>query len=112
MFLEFIPDPIEGWLAIGLGTLTALTVGAIIRSGEFRFGLWSVISVNVIAGLSLAYVGEYQMKDLPLNIPAHSPKFGNFLELLALYSIFALGVVALPFFVRGLMHFTRNKFTP
>jgi len=112
MFLEFIPNPIEGWLAIGLGTLTALTIAAIVRSGEFRFGLWAVFCVNLIAGLSLAYIGEYQIKELPSWIPAHVPKFGNFLELLVFYSVFSSGVVALPFMLRGLWHFTRRRIFP
>jgi hypothetical protein len=111
MFLEFIPNPIEGWMAIGLGLLTALTIGAIIRLGEFLSGLWLVLGVNLIAGLSLAYVGEYQIKDLPPNIPAHIPKFGNFLELMMLYSIFGMGIVALPFLLRGLWNFARRKLT-
>ena len=109
MFLEFIPNPIEGWLAIGLGLLIALSAGTIVKLGEFRSELWFVLGVNAIAGLSLAYVGEYQIKELPPNIPAHVPKFSNFLEILALYCIFALGIIALPFLLRGLWNFGRRK---
>ena len=109
MFLEFIPNPIEGWLAIGLGLLTALTVASIVRIGKFQAGLWLILGVNVIAGLSLAYVGEYQMKDFPPGIPAHVPKFSNFLELLTLYSIFALGIIIAPFILRGLWNFGKRK---
>ena len=109
MFLEFIPNPIEGWLAIGLGLLTALTVASVVRIGKFQAGLWLILGVNVIAGLSLAYVGEYQMKDFPPGIPAHVPKFSNFLELLTLYSIFALGIIIAPFILRGLWNFGKRK---
>ena len=109
MFLEFIPNPIEGWLAIGLGLLTALTVATIVRGGDLRIGLWLVLGINIIAGLSLAYVSEYQMKDLPTGIPTHIPKFGNFLELLTLYSIFGLGMVALPFILRSVWNFGKRK---
>lgn len=108
MLLEFIPNPIEGWLTIGLGLLTALTAGAIVRLGDFRFGLGLVLGLNVVAGLSLAYISEYKMHDLPNGI-SHIPKFGNFLEILAFYSIFGLGVVALPFILRGLWNFGRRK---
>jgi hypothetical protein len=111
MYLEFIPNPIEGWLVIGLGALTALTVGAIVRRGDFRSGLWSVLAVNLIAGLSLAYVGEYQMVDLPPSIPAHTPKFDNFIELSILYSLFAFGTLSLPFILRGLWTFGKRKFS-
>ena len=109
VMLEFIPNPIEGWLALGLGLLTALTVGVIIRIGQFRSGLWLALGVNIIAGLSLAYVGEYQMKDLPSGMPAHIPAFGNFLELLTLYSIFGLGVIALPVFLHSVWTFGKRK---
>lgn len=109
MFLEFIPNPIEGWLAIGLGLFTALTVASIVRIGNFHVGLWLVLGVNMIAGLSLAYVGEYQIKDLPPGLPTHIPKFGNFLELLTVYSIFGLGVVALPFILRSVWNFGKRK---
>jgi hypothetical protein len=110
-YLEFVPDPIEGWLAIGLGLLAAITAGAIVRIGEFRSGLWFVLGVNVVAGLSLAYVGEYQIKDLPPNAPLHPPKFSNFLELLGFYALFALGTIAVPFIVRGLLNFGKRKFS-
>jgi len=36
MALEFVPDPIQGWLAIGFGLFSALAAGAIIRRPNFR----------------------------------------------------------------------------
>ena len=111
LFLEFVPNPIEGWLAIGLALLTALTAGMIIRLGEFRTGLWLVLSVNVVAGLSLAYVGEYQLTDMPPGAPITAGNFGNFLELLGLYSFVALGIIALPFLLRSLWNIGKRKFT-
>jgi hypothetical protein len=77
MMLEFIPDPIEGWLAIGLGLLTALASVAIIRIGQFRTALGLVLGINAVAGLSLAYVDEYQIKDLPPGAPARVPYFAS-----------------------------------
>ncbi len=58
MMLEFIPDPIEGWLAVSLGLLTALTAATIVRLGSYRVTLGLVIGVNLIAALVLAYIGE------------------------------------------------------
>ena len=109
MMLEFIPNPIEGWLAIGLGLLTALTAGTIVRLGNYRITLGLVIGVNLIAALTLAYIGEYQIKDLPTGIPAHAPKFTNFLELLALYTIVALLLMGTPFLIQGIVNFGRRK---
>ena len=109
MMLEFIPNPIEGWLAIGVGLLAALAAGAIVRIGELRLALGLVLSLNLAAGLAWAYIGEYKMLDLPPGIPAHVPKFSRFLELLALYSIFGLGIIALPFILRGLWNFGRRS---
>lgn len=111
VLLEFIPNTIEGWLAIGLGLLAAATAGAVIRAGEFRIGLGLVLGLNLIAGLSIAYISEYKMLDLPPLAPAHVPQFNRFLMNLMLYSIFSLGVVAIPFFLRGLWNFGKRKFT-
>ncbi len=108
MFLEFIPNPIEGWFAIGVGLLAALSAGAIVRSGDFRAALGWVLGVNLAIGLVWAYISEYKMHDLPNGI-SHIPKFGNFLEILGVYSIFSLGVVAIPFILRGLWNFGRRK---
>jgi hypothetical protein len=109
--LEFIPDPIEGWLAIALGLLTALVAGAIVRIGDFRISLGLVLGVNLASGLALAYTSEYLMVLPPEAHAVHVPQFGNFLQLLALYSIFGLGVVTIPFILRGLWNFGRNKLT-
>jgi hypothetical protein len=56
MFLEFVPDFIEGWLAIGLGLLTTLTAGAIVRLGDFPIGLRLALGVNFVNGLALPNV--------------------------------------------------------
>jgi len=109
MMLEFIPNPIEGWLALGVGLLAALAAGAIVRVGELRPALVLVFGLNLVSGLAWAYISEYKMEDLPAGIPAHLPKFSNFLELLALYSLFGLGVLALPFILRGLWHYGKRK---
>lgn len=53
-FLEFVPNPLEGWPAIGPGLLTALAAGAILRLGDFRVALRIVLSVNVGAGVVFA----------------------------------------------------------
>lgn len=111
MFVEFVPNNIEGWLAIGLGLLGAGTAGSIVRLGKFRFALGLVLGLNLAAGLSIAYISEYKMLDLPPLVPAHVPRFDQFLTNLALYSIFGLGVVAIPFILRGLWNFGRRKFT-
>jgi hypothetical protein len=95
MSLEFVPNPIEGWLAIGLGLLTTLTAGAIVRLGDFPIGLRLALGVNVVNGLSLAYVGEYQASDLPPGIP-HTPTFSNFAALLTLYLVLAFGLIGGP----------------
>jgi hypothetical protein len=107
--LEFIPDSIEGWLAIALGLLVALVSGAIVRGGDFRTALGLVLGVNIVSGLVLAYISEY-MPVFPQEAPIHIPKFSNFLDLLVLYTIFGLGIVALPFILRSLWNFGKSKF--
>jgi hypothetical protein len=109
MMLEFIPDPIEGWLGISLGLLTALTAATIVRLGSYRVTLGLVIGVNVVAALILAYIGEYKILDLPPGVPSHMPRFENFLELLILYSIVALILMGTPFLIKGLIDFGRRK---
>ena len=109
MMLEFIPNPIEGWLALGMGLLAALAAGAIVRVGDFRLALGLVLGFNLAVGLVWAYIREYKMLDLPAGIPAHIPQFSNFLEMLALYCVFGLGIIALPFIFRSLWNFGRRK---
>jgi hypothetical protein len=108
MMLEFVPDPVEGWLGLGLGLMTAVTAATIVRQGSFRTGLALVLGLNLAAGLSLAYVGEYQIKDLPASLQP-TPVFGNFLKLWGLYAFIALGIIALPFLVRGVWQVGRHK---
>jgi len=107
--LEFIPNPIEGWLTFGLGTITAVTAGIIVRRGSFRFTLIMVLVVSAIAGILLAYVGEYQIKDLPTGIPAHIPHFSNFLKLLSIYGLIGMGIIAIPLILGGFWHFVKPK---
>lgn len=110
MMMEFIPNPIEGWLVIGVGLLAALAAGAIVRVGEFRLALGLVLGINLIAGLAWAYISEYKMLDLPVGIPAHVPQFSRFLGLLGLYALFVLGVIAISFVLRGLWNFGKRRF--
>jgi hypothetical protein len=111
MFLEFVPNPIEGWLAIGLGLLTTLTTGAIVRLGDFPIGLGLALGVNLVIGLSLAYVGEYQASDLPPRIP-HTPTFSNFAELLTLYLVLTLGLIGGPLLLSRLWNSAMNRVRP
>jgi hypothetical protein len=111
MFLEFVPNPIEGWLAIGLGLLTSLTAGAIVRLGDFRLGLKFALGVNAVTGLFLAYVGEYQISDLPSGIH-HVPSLSNFAQLLTLYLILALGLILGPLLLANLWNFASNRVRP
>jgi hypothetical protein len=109
MMLEFIPNPIEGWLALGVGLLAALAAGAIVRVGELRLALGLVLGFNLAVGLVWTYIGEYKMLDLPAGIPAHVPRFGSFLGLVGLYALFGLGVIAIPFVLRRLWNFGKRK---
>jgi len=111
MFLEFVPDFIEGWLAIGLGLLTTLTAGAIVRLGDFPIGLRLALGVNLVNGLALAYVGEYQASDLPPGIP-HTPTFSNFAELLTLYLVLAFGLIGGPLLLWSLWNSAMNRVRP
>lgn len=92
-----------------MGLLTAPASGAIIRIGQFRTALVLVVEINAVAGLSLAYVDEYQIKDLPPGVRAHVPKFTSFLGLLVLYGISGLGVVVLLFILRSVWDFGRRR---
>jgi len=109
LMMEFIPNSIEGWLAISVGLLAALAAGTIVRVGDLPLALGLVLGINLVAGLAWAYISEYKMLDLLPGMPVHVPEFSNFIRLLALYSIFGLGIVALPFILRGLWNFGRRK---
>jgi hypothetical protein len=109
--LEYTPPDIDGWFALAVGLLTALSAGALVRIGDSRLGLAIVLGVDAVVGLAWAYISEYKMLDLPSGVPAHVPRFGKFLQLLALYGFLALGIIALPFLLRGLWNFGKRKFT-
>lgn len=109
MTLEFVPNSIEGWLAICLGLLAALTAGTIVRFGSYRVTLALVIGVNLVTALILAFIDEYKILDLPSTFPPHSPKFSNFLQLLALYTIVTLILIGTPFLIQGLVNLGRRK---
>jgi hypothetical protein len=109
MMLEFIPDPIEGWLFVSLALLNALTAATIVRLGSYRVSLGLVVGVNLVAALALAYIGEYMLLDLPTNAPPHNPQFLNFLALLALYTIVALILIGTPFLIQGVVNYGRRK---
>ena len=64
---------------------------------------------NLAVGLAWAYISEYKMLDLPPGIPAHVPRLSRFLGLLGFYAIFGLGVIAIPFLLRGLWKYGRQK---
>jgi hypothetical protein len=109
MMMEFIPNPIEGWVAISLGLLTALSAATIVRLGSYRVTLGLVIGVNLVAALVLAFISEYRMLDLPSGAPPHTPKFSSFLVFLALYTIVALILMGTPFLIQGLVNLGRRK---
>jgi hypothetical protein len=81
----------------------------IVRKGEFLPALGLIIGLNFAVGIAWAYIGEYKMLDLPPGIPAHAPSFSRFLMMLSLYSLISLGVVALPFVLRGIWVFGNKK---
>lgn len=91
-FLEFVPNPIEGWVAIGVGLLIALITGITTHVGDFSTGLKLLLGGNLVVGLALAYVGEYQASDLPSSVP-FSPSFSKFAVLLGLNWAVALGLI-------------------
>ncbi len=106
--LEFIPNPIETWFAIGVGVMAVFAAGIIVRIRGFRPSLLLVLGFNFAVGLVWAYINEYKL-DLPDGRPTHIPSFSNFLEILGFYSILSLGVIAIPFILSGLWNFGRNK---
>ena len=109
MMLEFIPDPIEGWLALFLGLLSGVSAGWSVRHAKLVPALRLGIAVNLGAGLLLSYVGEYQVRNLP-GIPFHEPSFPSFLSFLLLYTGASLALIAIPFLVRSLLDFGRKQF--
>jgi hypothetical protein len=99
--LEFVPNVIEGWLAIGLGLLAAGAAGAIVRLGSFSTGLGLALGVNLVAGVALAYVTEYQGSEFPLGMAA-APTLSGFATGLIVYLVPTLGLIGLPLLLLGL----------
>lgn len=109
LMLEFIPDAVEGWLALSLGILAAVVCGVIVKIGELRTAVLLVLVYNLFAGLALAYISEYQMRDLPPGVPAHVPEISTFIVTLGVYSLVVLGILAIPIILKGLWDLVRRK---
>lgn len=108
--LEFIPNDVEGWTVLGVGLLVGATAAAIVRMGSFPLGLGLTIAANLLAGLILAYMSEYQSTVRPPGLPdVYPPQLGNFLSLLALYIAMALGIIGLPLVLRGAWNWGRRR---
>lgn len=107
-FLEFIPNPIEGLLAIGTGSLTAVTAALIHRSGDYRRGLFYSLLLTLVLGVSFAYVGVYQANELPEFIP-FDPQFSDFTSMLGLYLAIGAVIYGLPPLVEWIWGFFPKK---
>jgi hypothetical protein len=110
--MDFVPDPIEDGLAIFVGLLSSLTAAAIVRKGQFRFALGLVLGLNLIVGLASSYISEYKIREVLPNGITHIPEFSDFLMGVGFYSIFGIGLLALPFILRGLWNFGRRRLPP
>jgi len=109
ILLEFIPNPVEGVLAISLGMLAALVAAMILWFGDFRSAFILVLGFNILVGFGIAYISEYKMLDLPQGIPAHIPTISNYLQKFAIFTIPSLTLILLPFIIQSLWNFWKQK---
>ncbi len=107
-FLEFIPNLIEGLLAIGTGSLAAVTAALILRSGDYRRGLLYSLLLVVILALAVSYVAVYQASDLPEFIP-FNPRFSDFVSTLTLFLAIGAAIVGLPPLAQWIWGFVPRK---
>lgn len=64
-FMEFVPDRIEGWLALGSGLVAALCAAWILHDGGWRRGIWLALGGNSLIGIAYSYVQVFKL-DPPL----------------------------------------------
>ena len=57
--LEFIPNEIRNPLQFGMLLITGLAAVAIVRSGSWRVGIWTIIGSSMLAGAPIAYFRTY-----------------------------------------------------
>lgn len=61
-FMEFVPDRIEGLLALGSGLITALCAAWIIHDGRWRRGAWLALAGNLLMGIAYSYVQVFKLE--------------------------------------------------
>jgi hypothetical protein len=93
-FLEFVPDQVDGMVYIGFGLLTALGAMGLVRLGDWRVGLILALGVNILAGISLSYVGVYQAVEVPAG--TFSPSLVEMVVYLAGYILVSTLLIAGP----------------
>ncbi len=61
-FMEFVPDRIEGWLALTSGLVTALCAAWIVFNGKWRRGVWLALGGNFLMGIAYSYVQVFKLE--------------------------------------------------
>lgn len=59
--LEFVPDQIEGLLALGSGLVTAACAAWIIQRGDWRTGFLMALGGNLFMGIAYSYVQVFKL---------------------------------------------------
>jgi hypothetical protein len=106
--IEFIPNLIEGALAIGTWGLAAVTAALILRSGDYRRGLLYSLLLVVVLSLAISYVAVYQASGLPEFIP-FNPRFSDFVSTLTMFLAIGAALFGLPPLVQWIWGFVPKK---
>jgi hypothetical protein len=104
--LEFVPDYIEGILAIGLGLTVALAAGFIVRLNNPLAGFGLALGANIFVGSVISYISVYLI-ELPDGIP-NTPNPRDVVIGMAVYSAASLILLAGPSLLWGLWDFTKR----
>jgi hypothetical protein len=67
--MEFVPDGIELAIKVPSIALVCLTIGFILRRGDWRTGLYAILLMNLSVGALFAYAGIYHGGTLPFTAP-------------------------------------------
>ena len=74
VLLEFFPPEVYALLYLWGWTLTAVAAVVIVRTDNWRLGVWLFLALNLLVGLSVAYAYVY-MNNIPLE---HAPDRTSF----------------------------------
>ena len=107
MFIEFVPPRVKWLVWLGFGLMTALSAAGIVLLPDWRKGFWLVLGLNIITGISIAYIESYLIEMPSPHI--HTPSLAEAGGYLLVYTVLILLLVVGPVIFWRIWDFGRGR---